>query len=72
MGWDAKIFNHLWYWQVADGSFGYPWWGKTYNIASEPFSGPPIIDRAVKEGNALSLKAGKSLKTFLTASFLTL
>ena len=72
MEWDAKVFSHLWYWQVAGGSFGYPWWGRTYNIALEPFSGPPTIARAVKEGNALSLKAGKSLKTSLAASFLAL
>ena len=27
MEWDAKVFSHLWYWQVAGGSFNYPWWG---------------------------------------------
>ncbi|MFH2069083.1 MAG: aldose 1-epimerase [Candidatus Omnitrophota bacterium] len=72
MEWDAKVFSHLWYWQVAGGSFHYPWWGRTYNIALEPFSGPPTIARAIKEGDALSLKAGKTLKTFLAASFITL
>lgn len=69
---DAGIFSHLWYWQNTAGSFGYPWWGRTYNIALEPFSGPPTIARAVKEGKALSLQAGKSLKTSLTSSFIPL
>jgi galactose mutarotase-like enzyme len=72
MTYDAKVFPCLWYWQVAGGSFNYPWWGRTYNIALEPFSGPPTIERAVKEGKALSLKAGKSLQTSLAASFIAL
>lgn len=71
MEWDIKVFSYLWYWQVAGGSFGYPWWGQTYNIALEPFSGPPMLSRAIKEGKALSLQAGKSLSTTLSASFLT-
>jgi len=71
LAWDARIFSHLWYWQVAGGSFNYPWWGRTYNMALEPFSGPPILSNALKEGKVLSLEAGKSLTTKLSASVVT-
>ncbi|MCX7706195.1 MAG: DUF4432 family protein [bacterium] len=62
-----KIFKYLWYWRVARGSFGYPWYGRTYNIALEPFSGPPVLSEAIKKGHQLKLAPGKSLMVKISA-----
>jgi len=70
MEWETKVFSHLWYWLVAGGSFHYPWWGMTYNLALEPMSGPPILSEALQKGKALSLEAGQSLTTKLSATFI--
>jgi len=34
----VNIFRYLWYWQVFGGGYGYPWYGRTYNVGLEPFS----------------------------------
>lgn len=62
---DKNVFKYLWFWRVARGSFGYPWYGRTYNIALEPFSGKAILSEAVKKGYQLTLGPGKSLTTKL-------
>ena len=36
MVWDIKAFPYLWMWQVCHGSYEYPWYGRTYNMALEP------------------------------------
>lgn len=56
-----KIFRYIWFWRVARGSFGYPWYGRTYNIALEPFSGKAILSEAVKHGYQLILEPEKTL-----------
>lgn len=33
--WDLNIFPYLTYWQVCNGSPGYPWFNRTYNIGLE-------------------------------------
>lgn len=54
MAWDAKVWPHLWFWQIYGGSLGAPFWGRTYNCALEPFSGWPTgLDGAAKNGTAL-------------------
>jgi hypothetical protein len=60
--WDVAVFPHLWYWQVARGSYGYPWYGRTYSMALEPWTSPPGrgLATAVEHGTALRLEAGQS------------
>ena len=36
--WPAEVYKFLWFWQSFGGGYGYPWWGRTYNIGLEPFS----------------------------------
>ncbi len=62
------IFKYIWFWRVAKGSFGYPWYGRTYNIALEPFSGKPILSEAVKKGYQLTLKPGQALTAQILAT----
>ncbi len=40
MYWPTEIFNSIWFWQVYRGSAGHPWYGRTYNIALEPWTAP--------------------------------
>ncbi|MCM8822098.1 MAG: aldose 1-epimerase [Candidatus Omnitrophica bacterium] len=63
-----KIFKYIWFWRVARGSFGYPWYGRTYNIALEPFSGKAILSQAVKNGYQLTLGPGKTLSAELSVT----
>jgi hypothetical protein len=35
------IFSSVWYWLVAGGGYGPPWWGRTYNLALEPWTSWP-------------------------------
>ncbi len=62
------IFKYLWYWRVARGSFGYPWYGRTYNIALEPFSGRAILSEAVRNGYQITLGPGEKLQANLSAT----
>ncbi len=43
VAWDAKIFPYIWYWQVAYGLSGFPWYGRTYNIGLEFWTSYPTI-----------------------------
>lgn len=38
--WEASVFPYLWCWQVFGGSWGYPYYGRTYNLGLEPFNTP--------------------------------
>lgn len=40
MYWPKEIFNSIWFWQVYRGSVTHPWYGRTYNIALEPWTAP--------------------------------
>jgi len=53
MAWPLDVFPALWYWQVYGGAYGAPWYGRTYNIALEPFSTvqTTVVD-AVADGSA--------------------
>lgn len=69
MAWDAKLFKYLWMWQVFGGHNDYPWYGRTYNCALEPFTSyPPAgITTAIKNGSALIMKPNEVIETRLTA-----
>ena len=67
--WDAAVFPHLWYWQVARGSYGYPWYGRTYSMALEPWTSWPGdgLAAAVAQGTAMRMAAGERRSTALYA-----
>lgn len=69
MGWDPKLFSTLWMWQVYGGHDDYPWYGRTYNVALEPFtSWPPAgTASAVENGSALIMGPGQVIETRLSA-----
>lgn len=64
--WDTAVFPYLWMWQVYGGAFGYPYYGRTYNLALEPFNGPvePLANLA-DQGRARVLGPGQSVTAVL-------
>ena len=69
MAWDHELFKYLWMWQVYGGHDDYPWYGRTYNCALEPFTSyPPAgIKNAIENGTALMLKPVQVIETALVA-----
>lgn len=69
MAWDVSLFQCLWMWQVYGGHHDYPFYGRTYNCALEPFtSWPPAgIATAIKNGTAYLMKPGQVIDTELAA-----
>jgi len=69
MAWDKDLFRYLWMWQVYGGHTDYPWYGRTYNCALEPFTSfPPAgIKNAIENGSARIMKPGEVIETELVA-----
>ncbi|MCL4876455.1 MAG: aldose 1-epimerase [Anaerolineae bacterium] len=69
MAWDHTLFKYLWMWQVYGGHDDYPWYGRTYNCALEPFTSyPPAgIKNAIDNGTALLMKPREVITTELVA-----
>jgi hypothetical protein len=67
--WDKEIFPYLWFWQVCGGSLGYPWYGRTYNMALEIFTSRPKagLAGAVDDGSAIWLEPGDGIQTRFAA-----
>ncbi len=64
MVFDTKVFPCLWYWQVAKGHLGYPWYSATYQFALEPWSGyPSSYGAAQKNGSLALIRAGETIET---------
>ncbi|CAK4825649.1 unnamed protein product [Aphanomyces euteiches] len=67
MTWDTAVFPYVWCWQVYGGAYGYPYYGRTYNLAIEPFTSPiATLTENVQAGKSYKLAAGQSLSTQLT------
>jgi hypothetical protein len=62
MSWPLEVFPALWFWQVYGGAYGPPWYGRTYNIALEPFSTiQPTIAGAIQDGSSHTMRPGQQL-----------
>lgn len=65
--WDLQVFPYLWCWQAFGGLWGYPYYGRAYLLAIEPFSAPiSSLDQAVRDGTAKALAPGGHLDTRLS------
>jgi hypothetical protein len=67
--WDIEVFPYVWFWQVFGGGAGWPWYGRTYNCALEPWSSYPQfgIQRVIEAGTQKQLKPGESMSAHLRA-----
>ncbi len=62
MVWPVETFRAVWFWQVFGGALGQPWYGRTYNIALEPWTTPhQTLTDAIKQGTHYVLAPGESL-----------
>ena len=63
----TKTVPYMWMWQVCGGSYGYPWYGRTYNLALEPWTSYPSsgLIKAIENGSALCLETGEIRQTEL-------
>ncbi len=62
MYWPEEIFKSLWFWQVYRGSLAHPWYGRTYNIALEPWTAPyHHLREAQAHGAARIMQPGEIL-----------
>lgn len=64
MYWDVKTFPYLWIWGMYCGHESYPWYGRAYTMAVEPWSSLPAnFEAAKKAGCTLRLASGETLET---------
>jgi len=64
MAWDIGLFKYLLLWSVYRGFYGFPFYGRTYNIALELYSAiPDNLDEVIRRGHALSLGPREELST---------
>jgi hypothetical protein len=72
MRWPVDIFPYLWCWQVCGGSFGYPYYGRTYTVAVEPFNCPiQGLAQNAEAGAVPTLAAGASVSARLEIGIAT-
>jgi hypothetical protein len=69
MRWDVAVFPFLWFWQVWGGGPEYPWWGREYDFALEPWTSRPDsgLLEAIRNGTARTIAGGETLSTRLLA-----
>ena len=59
---DVALFPYLWYWQVWGGGPDYPWWGREYDCALEPWTSRPDggLLEAIANGTAHTIEGGET------------
>jgi galactose mutarotase-like enzyme len=66
--WERPVFPFLWCWQMYGGRWGYPYYGRSFALALEPFTCPILsLPEAVKNGFAHALQAGATLTSRMEA-----
>lgn len=68
MVWTADVFRALWLWSVFGGAWGQPWYGRTYNLALEPWTtAHPTLAEAIGGGTQRTLAPGEALEAEIVA-----
>lgn len=68
MSFDLSKFRYLWVWGMYCGHEDYPWYGRAYTMAVEPWSSMPgDFEEAREKKETLCLEAGESMETALLA-----
>jgi len=65
----TDVYKYLWYWQSFGGGYGYPWYGRSYNIGLEPFTSYTNegLQHAIENETALLLQPGQRVEASLKA-----
>lgn len=62
MNWDKSVYSNIWVWQLFGGGMGFPFYGRGYTLALEPWSSmPACLTDAIENGSAVTLGAGKCI-----------
>lgn len=62
MKWDKAIYPNIWVWQMFGGGEGYPFYGRAYTLALEPWSSvPPCLVDAIDNGSAITIKPNERI-----------
>ncbi|HXI18473.1 MAG TPA: DUF4432 family protein, partial [Chloroflexota bacterium] len=68
LDWDAAVFPYVWCWQAYGGAWGYPYYGRTYHVAIEPFNAPiGSLEDAIRTGTGGRLDPSGEVSTTLRA-----
>jgi len=69
MAWSLDAFPYLWVWRNCNVRSGYPWYGRVYTMALEPWTSHPSAGllTAIQNGSAIKLQAGQSKSATLRA-----
>lgn len=69
LAFDPELWRYILLWQGYGGGSGYPWFHRTYHLGVEPWSSYQCagLENAINNRTARILKAGDSIKTWLTA-----
>jgi hypothetical protein len=64
MRWELRVFPYLMIWNVYRGYYGSPYFGRTYNLALEPWSAmPDNLDQVIRLGRDIRLSSLQELST---------
>jgi len=65
----TDVFKYLWYWR-SFGAYGYPWYGRTYNVGLEPCSsiGNGGMAASLENGTAMQFAAGETISATIKAT----
>ena len=64
MQWDAKLFPNLWVWGMYCGHETYPWFGRAYTMAVEPWSCTVGNYEVARErGELIDIRPGEIIET---------
>ena len=68
MTWDLTVFKYLWVWCMFCGHEDYPWYGRAYTLAVEPWSSlPASFPEADSRGDVLVVGPGESREAWVNA-----
>ncbi len=68
MNWDKNRFPYIWVWAPYGGAENYPWYGRNYNLAIEPWSAiPDNLPEVIKAGMGIKIKPWQEIRTKLEA-----
>ena len=69
LAFDLEVFPYLWFWQMWGATAGYPFHGRAYCCALEPWTSWPDsgIEETIRNGTAITLAGAASIATSLRA-----
>lgn len=66
--WDKAVFPVIWVWAPLGGAEEYPWYGRNYNLAIEPWSALPAnLAKLVECAGGIKIGPGQVINTKLQA-----